>query len=232
MTDNTASFDRFSNRHSVLVLLATLATLALGTGAFVAIEALAMFAVFGYSHRRVLAAYARPPGIANLVTLARLLILVTVVLLFDVMSAQLVFAAFVANVALDVIDGRLARSLDEVTDFGGQFDMEVDALFVLVAGLYFHVVTGIGLWVLIPGLLRYAYRLSVWALARDSFTESRRRYASVLAGVNFVLLCSAVLLADAWQLATLIVSTLLVSISFALSFAELARHVIESPPTQ
>ena len=209
LTDINASLDRFSNLHSAFALLATLLAVILRTGLPLAIEAFLMFAWLCFTHRGELAVHARPPGIANMITAIRLLLLVTVLVLLDSLSVELVFTAFAANVALDVIDGRISRAFGEESRFGSQFDMEVDAFFVLVAGVYFHIAVGFGLWVLIPGILRW--------------------HASILAGINFILLCSAVLLTDTWQLATLIVATLLAGISFSLSFAELARHVIENP---
>ncbi len=232
LTDVNASLNRFSNLHSAFVLLATLLAVTLRTGLPLAIEAFLMFGWLCFTHRGELAMHARPPGVANILTAIRLLLLLTVLALLETLTVELVFTAFAANVVLDVIDGRVSRAFGEESRFGSQFDMEVDAFFVLVAGLYFHSVAGFGLWVLIPGALRYVYRLAVWASAGDKFAETKRRHASIMAGVNFVLLCSAVLITDTWQLATLIVATLLTGISFSLSFAELARHVIENPSRQ
>ena len=179
LTDVNASLNRFSNLHSAFVLLATLLAVILSTGLPLAIEAFLMFAWLCFTHRRELAMHDRPPGVANILTAIRLLVLTTVLVLIDSLPVELVFAAFAANVALDVVDGRIARALGEESRFGSQFDMEVDAFFVLVAGVYFHSVVGIGLWVLIPGIVRYVYQLAAWASAGDRFSETRRRPSRV-----------------------------------------------------
>lgn len=68
--------------------------------------------------------------------------------------AALVAVAFVALV-LDAVDGRVARRTGTASAFGARFDMEVDAVLILVLSAY--AVRPLGGWVLAIGAMRYAY---------------------------------------------------------------------------
>jgi phosphatidylglycerophosphate synthase len=62
--------------------------------------------------------------------------------------------------ALDSIDGWVARRTGTVSALGARFDMEVDAFLILVLAAY---VTGwLGGWVLTLGLMRYAFAAAGW----------------------------------------------------------------------
>ncbi|MEM7450144.1 MAG: CDP-alcohol phosphatidyltransferase family protein [Pseudomonadota bacterium] len=238
-TTNTTpmdALDRRLNHCSNLIALvlppAVAAAILLDASIVVALTCVVLFGGLLLGQRRRLVQHRTPPGLANLLTLFRLLLLVTVLCLFDVLTPALTFAAFAGNVMLDVIDGRIARARNETDRFGSHFDMEVDAVYVLTAGLYFHLVEGVALWVVLPGLLRYVYRLAVWGLAGGDFAERRRRYAAVIAGASFTLLCAATLLPGVMQQLALALTTLLLCGSFAISFAELFRHAAQRPSIQ
>jgi len=64
--------------------------------------------------------------------------------------------------ALDAVDGWIARLTNTVTELGARFDMEVDAFLLLVLSAY--VASGMGWWVLTIGLLRYAFVAAGWLL--------------------------------------------------------------------
>ncbi|WP_098955736.1 CDP-alcohol phosphatidyltransferase family protein [Pseudonocardia sp. N23] len=68
--------------------------------------------------------------------------------------ALLVAPASVA-LALDAVDGRVARRTGTASVFGARFDMETDAW--LIAVLSVHVATLSGAWVLAIGAMRYAF---------------------------------------------------------------------------
>lgn len=58
---------------------------------------------------------------------------------------------------LDGLDGWLARRLNLVSAFGARFDMEVDTLLLLILALLVWQAEQTGAWVLLIGLLRYAF---------------------------------------------------------------------------
>lgn len=224
--------NNFSNLIALVIPAAVVTAILLDAAHIVAVACVVLFGGLLLTQRQRLARHQTPPGLANLLTLFRLLLLVTVLCLFGTLTPETAFAAFAGNVMLDVLDGRIARARNETDRFGSHFDMEVDAVYVLTAGLYFHLVAGIALWVVVPGLLRYVYRLAVWRLAGGDFAERRRQYAAVIAGASFTLMCAATLLPGPAQQLALASTTLLLCGSFAVSFAELFRHAAQRPSVQ
>jgi phosphatidylglycerophosphate synthase len=101
---------------------------------------------------------ARDLGAANVVTSVRAVLvggvtaLVASSFVHPVAVPPLVLLASVA-LALDAVDGRVARRTGTVTAVGARFDMEVDAFLILV--LCIAVARPLGLWVLGIGLARY-----------------------------------------------------------------------------
>lgn len=79
--------------------------------------------------------------------------------------------------SLDLVDGWLARRLRLVSDFGARFDLEIDALLLLILALLVWQAGQVGPWVLAIGLLRYAFVLAGWWLPwlRQPLPPSRRR---------------------------------------------------------
>ncbi len=84
-----------------------------------------------------------------------------------------------AALALDAIDGWLARRLRLVTAFGARFDVEVDALLLLILALLVWQAHQVAGWVLVVGLLRYGFVLAERVLPWLSapLPPSRRRKA-------------------------------------------------------
>jgi phosphatidylglycerophosphate synthase len=84
-----------------------------------------------------------------------------------------------AALALDAVDGWLARRLRLVTPFGARFDVEVDALLLLILALLVWQAQQVAAWVLAIGLLRYGFvlagRVLPWLSA--PLPPSRRRKA-------------------------------------------------------
>lgn len=64
--------------------------------------------------------------------------------------------------ALDGVDGRLARRLGQTTPFGARFDMETDAATVLGLSLLVWLCGQAGVWVLASGAMRYIFVAGSW----------------------------------------------------------------------
>ena len=75
--------------------------------------------------------------------------------------ATLVVLAAVA-LALDAVDGQVARRTGTVSALGARFDMEVDAFLVLVLSI--HVAVVVTPWALVIGGMRYAFVAASWVL--------------------------------------------------------------------
>jgi phosphatidylglycerophosphate synthase len=105
-------------------------------------------------------------GPADLVTLTRAVLVGGVAaLVVDRLAgggsstASLVAVATVA-LALDAVDGRVARRSGTASPLGARFDMEVDSVLVLVLSV--SVAVDLGPWVLAIGLVRYAFVAASW----------------------------------------------------------------------
>jgi phosphatidylglycerophosphate synthase len=86
-------------------------------------------------------------------------------------------AASVAVTVLDGVDGWLARRHRIASRFGARFDMEIDALLILALSVLAWRHDKAGAWVMLSGLLRYAFvaggALAPWL--RAELPPSRRR---------------------------------------------------------
>ncbi|MFJ9852246.1 CDP-alcohol phosphatidyltransferase family protein [Streptomyces sp. NPDC101150] len=131
-------------------------------------------------------------GPANRVTLARAILVGGVTaLVADSFGhrppvAVLVALATVALI-LDAVDGQVARRTGTATELGARFDMEVDAFLILVLSIY--VAMPLGTWVLLIGLMRYAFVAASWVLPwlRGDLPHSMaRKTVAALQGIVLV----------------------------------------------
>ncbi len=128
--------------------------------------------------------------------------------------------------ALDGVDGWLARRTGLVSPFGARFDLEIDALTGLVLACLAFGLDRAGPWVLAIGLLRYAFVVLGWL--RPAFAAplppSRRRKVICVAqlGLLTLLLAPPVIPPVSTALAALALA--LLSWSFARDLLWLARR--------
>ena len=104
-------------------------------------------------------------GWANRVTLARAVmvaVLAGVLAVPEIIQRHGIVLALLAlaAIALDGLDGWLARMVDDATRFGARFDMEIDALLILVLSIAVLLADRAGAWVLAIGGMRYAFVLA------------------------------------------------------------------------
>ncbi|GHE20221.1 CDP-alcohol phosphatidyltransferase family protein [Halomonas urumqiensis] len=104
-------------------------------------------------------------GAANRVTLARgVLVALLAGALVD--PARLaVHGSWLAglallSLALDGVDGWVARQTDSASELGARFDMELDAAFIMVLCLALLVAGKVGAWILAIGAMRYLFVLA------------------------------------------------------------------------
>src|SRR5699024_4708500 len=100
-------------------------------------------------------------GVANYVTVVRVvltsLVAGAVLLPPQPHVAWWVLALTLIAAALDGIDGRLARQTRLQSAFGARFDMEIDALLILLLSILVCRFGKAGAWILTAGLLRYLF---------------------------------------------------------------------------
>ncbi|HSG63733.1 MAG TPA: CDP-alcohol phosphatidyltransferase family protein [Gammaproteobacteria bacterium] len=199
------------------------------SGVPIALVALLSLATFWWHYRGLIAGLRPFGGYANCLTVFRLALVLAAAAFLTRLPAGGAAAIFAANVALDVADGHAARRMQQTSRFGAALDRESDAVFVLVAYTYFFLRADVGAWILLPGMLPYAYRLAAAACTESQADGGRERHAVLLAGVNYGLLLAATIVSGNARVAVLIISTGIVACSFLASFHRLHRHVYSSP---
>jgi phosphatidylglycerophosphate synthase len=122
-------------------------------------------------------------GPANQITSGRAMVVGLIAgLVGEAVTAATALTAAIAAVVvvgLDGLDGWLARRTRMASDFGQRFDMETDALLILVLAFLAYLHDKAGSWVLAAGLLRYAFVAAGWILPwmRRPLPPSLRRKA-------------------------------------------------------
>jgi phosphatidylglycerophosphate synthase len=133
-------------------------------------------------------------------------------------------ALSVAALAMDAVDGWVARRTGTSCPLGARFDMEADAFLILVLSV--HVTREVGWWVLVGGVARYvllaATRWAPW-LRREL---PARRWRKLVAGLQGVVLtvAAAQLLAPFWTEMVLLAALALLAASFGTQVGSLWRR--------
>lgn len=164
-------------------------------------------------------------GAANRVTTFRtVLIALVVASVGEPPTAELSLAiACVAllALALDGVDGWLARRTSMASRYGARFDMEIDAVLVLALAILVWRHDRAGAWVLLAGLWRYLFVAAGWVLPwmRRPLPPAFRRQATCV--VQIVGLVVAMLpLVPSWaQISAAALTLLVLSVSFLVDIA-------------
>ena len=143
-------------------------------------------------------------GLANQVTLLRsgLVCLAGGALLAGghAPSASWSLAAIIGMaLSLDALDGWLARRLGVASRFGARFDLEIDALLILILAALAWQTGRVGAWLLAIGAMRYGFAAlgMIWPALRRPLPPSRRRKA-VCAMLGVLLLICLLPPTPAW----------------------------------
>lgn len=131
-------------------------------------------------------------GAANAVTLGRLALTCLMLALIGASSPaapSLAVSLALLVVALDGVDGWIARRSGLASPFGARFDMETDAVLIMGLAVLAWLSGKAGVWVLAAGLLRYVFvaageRLT-W-LQRPLPPSQRRKTACVVQIVTLI----------------------------------------------
>ena len=91
--------------------------------------------------------------------------------------------------ALDAVDGRVARQTGTASPLGARFDMEADAFLILVLSV--HVSRDVGWWVLAAGVARYALVVATWCATWLRRQVPPRRWRKAVAAAQGVVLTAA-----------------------------------------
>ena len=131
---------------------------------------------------------------ADWVTLARATLAIGVAALvadsFDRPAPVRMLVSFSAlALALDAVDGWVARRTRSTGTLGARFDGEVDAFLILVLSVY--VARSAGVWVLAIGVARYAFLAAAWPLTWMRAALPERDWRKVVAATQGIVLTVA-----------------------------------------
>lgn len=134
------------------------------------------------------------------------------------------------GLVLDGVDGRVARRTGTASAFGARFDVETDALLVLVLSV--HVAREVGPWVLLIGAARYLFVLAGHGLPwlRGPLPPRYWRKVVAVAQAVALLLAASGLLPLPVATALLVLALALLTESFGRDVVGLARRRDERLP--
>ena len=178
--------------------LAALARIALPLSAFFPLKAAACFALVAVVALARITDANHPFAIfgqANQVTTARAVFVALVAGAIGEEAAPIiaasVAAAAMAVTIMDGVDGRLARGNRMSSAFGARYDMEVDALLILVLSILAFTHDKAGAWVIVSGLMRYVFVAAGWTwpwMERPLMPSRRRQAACVIQIVALIVI--------------------------------------------
>jgi phosphatidylglycerophosphate synthase len=169
-------------------------------------------------------------GLANLVTgLRAALTALMLGALVEPPTATLAWALVVISTvaaSIDGLDGWAARRQRMASAFGARFDMEVDALLILVLSVLVWRFEKAGVWVLASGVMRYAFVAAafVWPWFDRQLPPSRRRQAVCVVQVAGLIGALAPVIALPWSQAAAAGSLVALTWSFAIDVAWLVAR--------
>ncbi len=169
-------------------------------------------------------------GAANRITLGRAALTALLIGLFGEPAAPglawTALAVAIAVLILDGVDGAVARRRGQESRFGARFDMEVDALLILVLAVLTLQFAKAGVWVLAAGLLRYAFvaagAVLPWLAA--PLPPRWRRQAVCVVQVVSLIVCLAPFILTPWSAIAAALGIAALIWSFTVDVVWLARN--------
>ena len=133
--------------------------------------------------------------------------------------------------SLDLADGWLARRTGLTSAFGARFDMEIDALLVLVLSALVWRTGTVGTWILLAGLLRYLFVAAgvILPWMARALPSSRRRQAICVVQITALIIALAPIVPAPLSVALCAVSLALLVWSFWVDVAWLAAAPAQVP---
>ena len=133
-------------------------------------------------------------GPADRVTLLRAVLVIAVAALVAqslvvAISTSVLVALSSVALLLDAVDGKVARSTGTESAFGARFDMEIDALLILVLSIL--VAAEYGLWVLSLGIAHYLLLAARTTVAWMRAPLPPRHWCKVVAALQGIVLTAA-----------------------------------------
>jgi phosphatidylglycerophosphate synthase len=146
-------------------------------------------------------------------------------------STWVTIAAALALI-LDGVDGAVARKTRTTSEYGGQLDMELDSILMMLLSVLAWQWDRAGVWVLFCGLARYLWVATQTLLPwfRRTLPPAFRRKTACVIGVGGLTGSLAPWPWPGIDLALSLIATITLAISFAIDAAWIVKHRTESLP--
>jgi phosphatidylglycerophosphate synthase len=172
------------------------------------------------------------PGLANRVTFMRAALVLPLAVAsvspmpIDPSGVFGLIGVGIMALTLDAVDGAVARRRGCVTLFGARFDMELDAFLILILALLVWRTGQTGAWVLLIGLMRYAFVAAawIWRWLDAALPPSRRRQALCVVQSVALLVALAPVVSPTMAALAALAALLLLVYSFTVDVLWLSRH--------
>ena len=153
-------------------------------------------------------------GYANWVTSLRLLLILVLSLSHQHLANSTLFLGFLLPTSLDGLDGYLARKFGHASSQGENMDMETDAFLVFILSFLLYTKGIADWWVLIPGGMRYFYRITISMFFDGEKHLLKKKGRSTIAVVFFISLLSGFVFPKGISFYLLTLATVLILFSF------------------
>ena len=171
-------------------------------------------------------------GAANQITLVRATLVIPTAALvlqpapFEAMALWWIAGVAAVAIALDGLDGLVARRSGQETGFGARFDMELDSFLMLALSALVWRAGRADAWVLLVGAPRYLFVAAGWiwsALTAELPPRFRRKTVCVVQGIALIL-CLAPIVPPELVLPVAAGALALLAYSFAVDVVWLIVH--------
>lgn len=157
-------------------------------------------------------------GYANWVSLIRLLLLFLLLINNQVLSKHTLALGFLTCILMDGLDGWLARRYQQVSEWGGLFDKEIDSFLVWGISLILYIYWNFPIWIMGIGCLHYFYEIILFLLNWQDIKTPKNPVGRYVAAFLFFSLLAPFILPMDFSGPILGIASILTLISFTISF--------------
>jgi phosphatidylglycerophosphate synthase len=221
MSHEDYKFDQFYNRWSLvnnlIVLAGFTSTLATGSYAYWIGIVVLSFGLYFVKLPRFLPSFPVWIGYPNWISLTRLIVTLITVSIHNFLSDITLLITFLSVILMDGLDGVVARRLNQTSKPGEYFDMEIDALFVFLLSCLHYTEQKLGVWILVPGSMRYVYGVLFFWMKEPPRSRPGKKIRSTIAVIFFLSLLFPFSLTEDIYTPLMLFSSALIIISFGIS---------------
>lgn len=224
---NNTSIDRWIITHAFLMLMYSVyifyTTNLLISLFFVSLSFIALV----YLNRWGFKQFRPYGGYANWVSLIRLLFLFGLLINNQLLPKQFLAIGLLGCILMDGLDGYLARRYQQVSEWGGLFDKEIDSFLVWGVSVILYLYWDFPMWILGIGCLHYFYEVLLFLLNWQDIKTPKNPIGRYVAAILFFSLLApfVVPIELAWWI--LGVASIFTFVSFTISFILKFRGAIK-----